>query len=794
MGPSGTRDTAGVRRRYFAIAVAGGLAATLALAVTIGGPHSSPASRPGSATSRTDAAAAAQAAPAAAKAAAQAALAGDPASDAPPPQPLVEHAAKSPATRVVQYHGYQVTVPGSWPVYDLAADPSRCVLFNTHAVYLGTPGSGQDCPAAAFGHTESLLIQPSPASAPSSAIVLPSGTAALSEHAALPAAAAAAATAGHLIQVEVPGPGVLVTAAYGANETQIRAILAGATLTGATPGSGASSGASTTAALSGTPATQALMSAGAEQVTGAKAALRAAGKTTAGQASGSTVSAQLTGMTATGLGFDTCTVPSAATMKTWLASPYRVVATYLGGMNWACSYGNFTAAWVREVAADGWRFMPLWVGRQAPCTDVDYVATINPAQAAAEGASEAASAVAAARAFGYGQGSPIYFDMEGYSADDSSCSRAVLDFLGGWTRALHAAGYVSGVYSSGNSGIRDLARQYGNASYSRPDDIWIADWNGEPVLTDHAVPNGDWADTQRLHQFSGPHGETWGGGTLDIDSDAVDGLVVGLPAVPVVRGPEETAVPSELAVAPGHTATVQLTLTGVPDTPVSVSWQAAAPAGLTVTPDEGTVDLPPGAVLTVPLTLTPAASLAAGRYDLPITVTADSQAVAKTFVLVSVVPAGKTLATAHPLILYAADRASMSAAVAVAQALALPAADVTGSYTKAWDDVAGGKDLVLAVGQAAANALYLNVCGWTDPAGMRAGSTPFYYAGGPQQQSPGRNYFELSDMSNTAGTAELTTELTQYALAGTLPDYGSGAPAPAPPTLSCLGSPNVSVP
>jgi hypothetical protein len=795
MGPSGTRDTAGVRRRYFAIAVAGGLAATLALAVTIGGPHSSSASRPGNTASRT--ATSAQAAPAAAKAAAQAALAGDPASDAPPPQPLVEHAAQSPATRVVQYHGYQVTVPGSWPVYDLATDPSRCVLFNTHAVYLGTPGRGQACPAAAFGHTESLLIQPTPASVPSSAIVLSAGTAALSQHAGLPAAAAAAATVGHVIQVEAPGPGVLVTAAYGADETQIRTILAGATLTAATSGSGASSGPSTTAALRGTRPAQALMSAGAEEITGVKAvtgAKTATAQTAGKQASKSTVGAQLTGMTASGLGFDTCTVPSAATMKTWLASPYRVVATYLGGMNWACSYGNFTAAWVREVAAAGWRFMPLWVGRQAPCTDANYVATINPAQAAAEGASEAASAVAAAQAFGYGQGSPIYFDMEGYNADDSACSRAVLDFLGGWTRALHAAGYVSGVYSSGNSGMRDLARQYGNASYSRPDDIWIADWNGEPVLTDHSVPNGDWADNQRLHQFSGPHGETWGGGTLDIDSDAVDGLVVGLPAVPVVRGPEESAVPSELSVAPGHTATVQLTLTGVPDTPVTVSWQAVAPTGLTVTPDQGTVDLTPGAVLTVPLTLTPSASLAAGRYDLPITVTADSQAVAKTFVLVSVAAAGKALATAHPLILYAADRASMSAAVAVAQALALPAADVTGSYSQAWADVAGGKDLVLAVGEAAANALYLNVCGWPDPAGMRAGSTPFYYAGGPQQQSPGRNYFELSDMSTPAGTTELTTELTQYALAGTLPDYGSGAPAPAPPTLSCLGSPNVSVP
>ena len=255
MGPSGTRDTASVRRRYFALAVAVGLAATLALAVTIG-PHSSAAPSTQKAAARTvttrtatQAVSAATPVPGnpAAKAAAEAALAGNPAADAPPPQPLDSHAAKTPLTRVVQYHGYQVTVPGSWPVYDLAANPSRCVLFNTHAVYLGTPGSAQDCPAAALGHTESLLIQTaSPASAPSSAVVLPGTSAALPQKAALPAAAAAAAAASSTLQVEVPVAGVLISAAFGANETQIRAILAGATQTGTASGSSASTTAAAT--------------------------------------------------------------------------------------------------------------------------------------------------------------------------------------------------------------------------------------------------------------------------------------------------------------------------------------------------------------------------------------------------------------------------------------------------------------------------------------------------------------------------------------------------------------------
>ena len=126
--------------------------------------------------------------------------------------------------------------------------------------------------------------------------------------------------------------------------------------------------------------------------------------------------------------------------------------------------------------------------------------------------------------------------MEAYNAS-RSCTSAVLTFLGAWTRALHAAGYVSGVYSSAGSGIRDLASQYNKSGYPRPDDLWIADWNSEPVLTDPNLPDADWPNHQRLHQFAGPHNETWGGGTEEIDTDAADGLVVGLRTAPVLHGP-----------------------------------------------------------------------------------------------------------------------------------------------------------------------------------------------------------------------------------------------------------------
>ena len=51
-------------------------------------------------------------------------------------------------------------MPADWPVYDLAADPSICVRFDVHAVYLGHPGADMECPATIFGHAASLLVEP----------------------------------------------------------------------------------------------------------------------------------------------------------------------------------------------------------------------------------------------------------------------------------------------------------------------------------------------------------------------------------------------------------------------------------------------------------------------------------------------------------------------------------------------------------------------------------------------------------------------------------------------------------
>jgi hypothetical protein len=60
----------------------------------------------------------------------------------------------------VHYRDVLLDVPAAWPVIDLVNDPSRCVLFNVHAVYLGLQGPNAVCPARAIGRTEAVLVEP----------------------------------------------------------------------------------------------------------------------------------------------------------------------------------------------------------------------------------------------------------------------------------------------------------------------------------------------------------------------------------------------------------------------------------------------------------------------------------------------------------------------------------------------------------------------------------------------------------------------------------------------------------
>ena len=683
--------------------------------------------------------------------------------------PAASASSTTGAYQVVDYHGYEIQVPASWPVYNLASDPTRCVLFNQHAVYLGSPGADQQCPVEAFGRTEAVLIEPEQATAPPGTVQLGSGTASYA------GALSTDDTTSHVVQVAAPGPGVQVTATYGTDEAQIRSILAGARMTAKV----SSAPAAATSPGPGTATGKASAASGTSGTSGAEQAAPQSG------ASSNGILPELSEQQGQGLGIDTCTVPSAATMTDWLASPYRVISTYLGGANWACSYGNFDRTWAAEVAAEGWQYIPIWVGPQASCTTLTNTTVIDPSDAQAQGEAEAASAVAAAESFGYGSGTPIYFDMESYDNSNASCSQAVTTFLAGWTAGLHAAGYLSGVYSSAATGIADLVALYSNPSYLRPDDVWLADWNDDPVVTNYYLPSGDWPNAV-MHQYYGTHNETWGGVTLALDSDIVDAAVAGYPEPSSAERPTLLDEPSAVSVTPGSAGTSRVVIQGGDKAEV-VNWRAEAPDGVSVTPGAGYTFVPANGKVSVPVHVSVSASTAAGRYSVPITAYADGREIAETFLVVSTsssVPAS--------VVLYAADPQSMAIAEAEGRQLALPAGSVTGDFETAWTADSSSADVVIAVGQAASSALFYNACGWTNPAGDGAGSTPFGFPETPLTSGQAGS-FEAAFGAGTSATALLTAQFAQYTLAGTLPNEGSAPVGSAVPADSCSGSANVPV-
>ncbi|GIF95998.1 glycoside hydrolase domain-containing protein [Catellatospora citrea] len=390
-------------------------------------------------------------------------------------------------SRIVDYRGYRVAVPASWQVVDLSTAPRACVRFDRPTVYLGHPGDQSSCPADLVGRTAALVIEPldtvaAGRLAPQAAVTATGA-----------AVAAGAVSHDDAIQVAVRGAGVLVTAAHTPDtESLVRRILASASLGRDAKPSSASLLATATA-------------------TGAAAA--AAPLAAAGPQPG----------VYTGKGFDTCAAPSQSTMNAWRnSSPYRAVGIYISGASRSCAQPNLTASWVTNQTANGWRLIPIELGRQAPCGTRQPKMSADPATARSQGVTAANSAVSAAQALGIPAGSAIYNDIEQYPSN-ASCKAAVLSFLSGWTEQLHVRGYLSGMYSSGSSGVTDVCSAYHDPGYTRLDHLWIAWWNG--VADTDAGPYCDasyYTNHRRLHQYVGEVLETWGGVQINIDRNYLD--------------------------------------------------------------------------------------------------------------------------------------------------------------------------------------------------------------------------------------------------------------------------------
>lgn len=234
----------------------------------------------------------------------------------------------------------------------------------------------------------------------------------------------------------------------------------------------------------------------------------------------------------TGYGFDQCVAPTQTAMDRWLASsPYWAVGIYISGDSRGClSQPNLTPGWVSAQLASGWRLLPLTVGPQAWCTTRErylHQVRISPdpttryATARRQGRQEATKTVRAAEALTIATGSTLWYDIEAFDTSGTRCRESALSFLSGWTNRMHGLGYVSGVYSSAASGIKmlDDADADTPGTYTMPDRVWIADWNGRADLSSPYVRSTRWMPHSRVHQYRGPHTETHGGVTIEVDSN-----------------------------------------------------------------------------------------------------------------------------------------------------------------------------------------------------------------------------------------------------------------------------------
>ncbi len=228
-------------------------------------------------------------------------------------------------------------------------------------------------------------------------------------------------------------------------------------------------------------------------------------------------------------GFDKCEIADLTQLQTWWSSsPYDAVNLYIGGVNRHCSNSDLNAWYIAQMHNQGWRFIPTWVGRQAPCTgnSYPYKFDYNTTTAYNQGVSEANEAADVAANLGLGVGNVVYVDIEWYDASNNSCRNAVNAFVSGWSGQLRAREYAAGAYGATCAGMSDWA-----GISNKPDAIWGARWDygkynsGASVWDLPCLSNELWKNHQRIHQYTGGHNETYGGVTLNIDSDVIDGLV-----------------------------------------------------------------------------------------------------------------------------------------------------------------------------------------------------------------------------------------------------------------------------
>jgi photosystem II stability/assembly factor-like uncharacterized protein len=285
-------------------------------------------------------------------------------------------------------------------------------------------------------------------------------------------------------------------------------------------------------------------------------------------------------------GFDKCVHPNVSEMLTWRTySNYHYIGIYIGDQKGSryCDQPDLNASWIDAVASQGWGFIPIWVGPQAPrwanpgapeedlrvCANGDYEHKINldPEIARDQGIQEARDAIEMAYQLGLvdetKSGTIIYYDLERFEPGEPECDAAVNAFVDGWVSELERLGNKGGTYSH----AINVDEWY--SLDSKPDAVWFASYLGQQcpdpmkgsycydpdIRVDNipSLPNDHWQH-ERLRQYTDSHTESYGDIEFTIDSDAADGIV----AIPV-----SVSTSSYASIQPSNSLSSTLTNSGL---------------------------------------------------------------------------------------------------------------------------------------------------------------------------------------------------------------------------------------
>jgi hypothetical protein len=232
-----------------------------------------------------------------------------------------------------------------------------------------------------------------------------------------------------------------------------------------------------------------------------------------------------------GAAFDAKSAMTTGQMAIWKdASPYDGVGIYIPvDEDWDNradkDQDNLNAAWIDSILGDGWRIIPIYVGHQAPasCAIGRFVNMSGDGDTAREqGRAAGVDAISSMQGLGIGQGAPVYLDIEGYRP---GCGRTVIAYIEGWTEALQAEGYLSGVYGSQSSVMTDLTAAAISGGFTLPDAIWVSSNSGVAGTLGLDFPPDNLWTNARIHQYRLSVTRTYGGVTREVDDNIVDAPV-----------------------------------------------------------------------------------------------------------------------------------------------------------------------------------------------------------------------------------------------------------------------------